>query len=485
MRLASAAALLLAAHCVSPLASAATVDTSFDFTGQARDYLDLGTSKADIIADVAIAPSTGSLYTVGRVEHVEAGGPTFGIMFKRLSGGGKDTAFFNGTTSASRVKIAAERVGGSSALNAVAFDASYRGAVMLAGFNDLSNGKRCGVVYKVLDSLAVKGEFDSGFGTGGRFSYCSNHSADTVFNDIKVLPDGRALVIGTSSTPGGEKYPFLLRLTTWGTLDYAFSGGGSPGVVAFDVRAGKDDTGLRIAVGAQGYYVAGNSTYQEMWDPLFGDDVDLWVARFTTQGVLDTSFNGNGKRVEAIDLFGSDRTDLLADIAVDASGRLVMLGNINPAQILLVPWSAGTVDWQRGTHSGAMVIRLTASGARDTTFASTGMTWLNASRTYDCSDFCDYDEPLALLTLPDNRILVSGRHILVGAWSLTPPTNMTLHVVGSNGETTPAQRFTQWPRSEGGAMVRQADGKFLVAGQVRTSFNLADLDFALTRFFAP
>lgn len=71
---------------------------------------------------------------------------------------------------------------------------------------------------------------------------------------------------------------------------------------------------LCIAVGAQGDHVVGNTLAHPHYRWLWAGNVDLWVARVTTGGTFDTSFNGNGKRSEAIDISESDKNDLIADL---------------------------------------------------------------------------------------------------------------------------------------------------------------------------
>lgn len=477
MRLASIAAALVAASALSPCASAFTYDMTFNGSGRTQDYLDLGTSKGDFLADIAQAPSTGSLYSVGRAEVVEADERTTGVLFKRLSNGSMDYAFASGS---SRMTFGAERSGGWAALTAVAFDASNTGAVMAAGYNDLNNGKRCGVVYKVLDNAVIKGALDGGFGTSGRFSYCSSNSFAIHFNDIKVLADGRVLVAGSSYNAMQEQYGFLLRLTTAGQLDPSFHG---TGVLPIDIRPGKNDSALRIAVGAQGYYVGGNTLYSYATVAGRTNDVDLWVARILPSGAFDTSFNGNGNRIEAIDLPNSDRTDLLADLALDGTGRPLLLANVNPDHNIMA--IGGGQDPARFYQSYGYVLRLTASGARDTTFGQGGARALPQTRIGCGPDFCNSDEPASLVSTASNDILVAGRYLPQRHVYDTPASRMTLAWISVDGLTVVGDQFTQFPRSEGVSILRQADGKFVIGGLVRTTSLVSDTDFQLSRFLSP
>jgi uncharacterized delta-60 repeat protein len=485
MRLTSLILSALAGSSLILSCNASALDPSFNGSGVAQDYLDRGTSKADLFTDMAIAPGTGSIYSVGRVEFVAAGGPTFGVLFKRLANGSKDPLFSNGSSGASRVTFGAERQGGSSGLTAVAFDASNTGAVLAAGFNDLNNGKRCGVVYKVLDNAVMKGALDGGFGSFGVFTYCATNASAIEFSDLKVLADGRSLVTGNGVLTSGEKYGFALRLTAAGQLDTSFNAAGiagSPGSIVFDIRPGKDDSALRIAVGTQAYYFAGNSVYSKQVDPLFGNDVDLWVARVTPAGAFDSSFNGNGRRVEAIDVPGSDKTDLLADLALDASGRVLLLGNVNPAHLIYN--SNADIDPSRYLKSMGVVIRLTTSGARDISLYPNGMRTLSgggSSLGCGSGDFCSYNEPAAVAATATG-VRVVGRFVPQGNYGVAPLSQMTIESFSTDGMTGSGQMFSQWTRSEGASVSIQPDGKTVVGGLLRTTSLVSDVDFMLMRF---
>lgn len=485
MRIVSFFAAVLAGSCVSLSCQGGNLDPGFNGGGVVQDYLDLGTSKADLYADMAMAPTTGALYSVGRVEHAGAAGATFGVLFKRMANGSKDPLFSNGSSGASRVYFGAERQGGSSALTAVAFDASNTGAVLAAGFNDLNSGKRCGVVYKVLDNAVVKGALDGGFGSFGVFTYCATNASAIEFSDLKVLADGRSLVTGNGVLASGERYGFALRLTAAGQLDASFNAAGiagSPGSIVFDIRPGKDDSALRIAVGAQGYYFAGNSVYSKHIDPLFGNDVDIWVARVTSAGAFDPSFNGNGRRVEAIDVPSSDKTDLLADLALDSSGRALLLGNINPAHLIYN--SNADIDPSRYFKSKGVLIRLTTSGARDISLYPNGMRTLSgggSSLGCGIGDFCSYNEPAAVVATATG-VRVVGRYVPQGSWGVAPLSQMTIESFSTDGMTGSGQMFSEWTRSEAASLLIQPDGKTVVGGLLRTTSLISDVDFMLMRF---
>lgn len=143
--------------------------------------------------------------------------------------------------------------------------------------------------------------------------------------------------------------------STVGTGGSAPAGGGSAG--SGDVGGGAGMTGAGGSAGGAG----GAAT------PV---DTDIVVARFNADGSIDTSFGTAG--VVRIDLgagAGNVR-DALWTVATDATDRLVLFGSRKSD----VP---GRVDSDR------VVVRLSADGAIDTTFATMGIHTLNIANLGD------------------------------------------------------------------------------------------------------
>lgn len=76
---------------------------------------------------------------------------------------------------------------------------------------------------------------------------------------------------------------------------------------------------------------------------------DLFVARVTADGALDTSFSGDG--IATVSIGTADALD--ANIALDASGRIILAG---------------------GTENSASVVRLLSNGSLDPSFSGDGIT---------------------------------------------------------------------------------------------------------------
>src|SRR4051812_27267790 len=179
-------------------------------------------------------------------------------------------------------------------------------------------------------AAAAAGDLATTFGTAGKTVVPTIALAGQVpVTEPPILqPDGKYLVSGRLS----DRF-FIARLNADLGLDTSFSG---DGMALADFTDGGEDAGLGIAVQPDGKIVqAGNA------GRAFG------VARWLPDGSLDTSFDGDGKAL--ID-FGDVNADG-ADVAIQADGRIVVVGNI-----------AGRVA----------IGRLNANGSLDTGFSGDG-----------------------------------------------------------------------------------------------------------------
>ena len=182
------------------------------------------------------------------------------------------------------------------------------------------------------------GSLDTSFGTNGKVF--TDFSSQTQINGMVIQPDGKILVAGAYVYVTGNWDFLLARYETNGTLDATFGNGGT-----VDTPIG----------GAQGlilqsdgtFVVAGNQYYN-------GLNSEFAVARYTTNGVLDTTFGGAGEVFTPIT--GNDY----------AMAVRLQLGNNtiqNPDKLVVAGYTGGTVG----------VVRYSLSGAVDTTFGNNGI----------------------------------------------------------------------------------------------------------------
>ena len=88
-----------------------------------------------------------------------------------------------------------------------------------------------------------------------------------------------------------------------------------------------------------------------------GGDFDFALARFNADGTLDTNFASSGIRIA--DIAGAD--DLIYDLVIDSSDRIIVVGRT-----------------QTGSNVDAVVARFSAAGVLDTSFGSAGYRIINS-----------------------------------------------------------------------------------------------------------
>ena len=181
------------------------------------------------------------------------------------------------------------------------------------------------------------GSLDTTFGGDGRvinsFSYRDDARAVAVQGDGKIVVVGRAQL---------GKYDFLVvRYNADGSLDTTFDG---DGWVTTDF-AGSHDRAYAVTLQTDGKIVVAGSA-------LLGPTInDFALARYNSDGSLDTSFDGDGRATTSFHPAGSN--DFAYDVAVQTDGKIVAAG---------YTWSDG----------GAFALaRYNSDGSLDTSFNPT------------------------------------------------------------------------------------------------------------------
>jgi uncharacterized delta-60 repeat protein len=169
---------------------------------------------------------------------------------------------------------------------------------------------------------AGTGDLDLTFGSGGLVPLqigMSQRTSDTVL----IQPDGKIVIAGTIPVQCFECYDFaVVRLLPNGQLDASF---GTNGVVTTDLRTsqagfGRDRVNDAVLQPDGKIVVVG---WAEYWygAPFPGSNYAL--ARYNSDGTLDTTFDGDGKLV--MPSFGWHNS--IAAVAVKPDGEIVFAGN--------------------------------------------------------------------------------------------------------------------------------------------------------------
>ncbi len=157
------------------------------------------------------------------------------------------------------------------------------------------------------------GSLDTSFDTDGKVTTNIGVSDNAAFASV-LQPDGKIVTAGYSYT-GVNDWDFALaRYNTNGSLDNSFD---SDGLVVTSISA-LDDMIYGIAIQPDWKIVAVGYTNN-------GSNFDFALARYATTGALDTSFDGDGKKTVA---FGSGN-DVANAVAVQSDGKMVASGYSN------------------------------------------------------------------------------------------------------------------------------------------------------------
>ena len=146
----------------------------------------------------------------------------------------------------------------------------------------------------------ITGTLDTGFNSTGIVTTRIASGFNGGF-DVAIQPDNKIVVVG-----GSNNNLAVVRYTINGTLDTSFNG---TGVVTTPI--GTEALGLAVALQPDGKIVV--SGYR---------DDDFAIVRYNGDGSLDTSFNGVGYVITPI----TNNFDFGTDLAIQPNGKLVVAG---------------------------------------------------------------------------------------------------------------------------------------------------------------
>jgi uncharacterized delta-60 repeat protein len=291
----------------------------------------------------------------------------------------------------------------------------------------------------VLTRLNSDGSLDSSFGTGGKVT--TNIGDFDYYPTLTLQSDGKILATG-----GSDGDVAIVRYNIDGTLDTSFSGDGKV-VTDFGFSEGRDitvqaDGKIVVAVGA---IDPGSSSPK----PKEGEELirDFTLARYNSDGSLDTSFGSEGKVT----------TDLPEYSGIGSHGIV-----IQPDGKIVATGSAGS-GFELPRDSDFAVVRYNSDGSLDTSFGDAGTVITDVDGGYARS--------IALQV--DGKIAIAGG--LDGDYAIVRYNNDgSLDTsFGTDGiVTSDAEGATQVDN-----LAIQADGKIVVVG-------LADRDFTVFRYNA-
>jgi uncharacterized delta-60 repeat protein len=214
------------------------------------------------------------------------------------------------------------------------------------------------------------GSPDAGFGGGSKVVTSFGHSYDSP-TVVVLQGDGKIVVAGATRRDGNTGSNFALaRYNANGSLDTSFD---KNGMVITDFSRG-DDTAWSVGIQSDGKIVAGGSA-------TIGTDPDFALARYLTNGTLDTSFGTQGKVTTD---FGTRLNgDAIHGIVLQPDGKIVAAGE---------------------TMSGidTALARYNANGTLDTSFGTGGKV---------VADFGGDDKARGVALQSDGKIVIAGEAV--------------------------------------------------------------------------
>ena len=184
------------------------------------------------------------------------------------------------------------------------------------------------------------GSLDTSFSSDGKVTTAIGSASDIAWA-MALQSDGKILVAGSSNNGTNNDFA-LVRYNANGTLDTSFSGDGK---VTTAIGSGASSA-AGMALQSDGKIVlAGYVGFRD----------DFALARYNTDGSLDTSFSSDGKVITD----GGGTLDAANAVTVQSDGKIVAAGHINSLTTLgMIRYtSAGALDTSFGTGG-----KLTASG---------------------------------------------------------------------------------------------------------------------------
>ena len=327
------------------------LDPTFGVDG--TQLIDFGSpySPGDVGQDVVIQPD-GKIVAAGQtLQSLQGYGTGLDFAVARLNTDGSLDTSFNGTGKQT-IDFGAPlgEYGQSVALQP-------DGKILVAGYADF--GSQGGGYECVVARLNTDGSLDQTFGIGGvetvDFQNPDIYWHDSVSSHYSVAAQGDKIVLAGTCQTLGIGYTFLVaRLNNDGSLDTSFGAGGTQ-TAAF---GSFESYAYDMAVRSDGKIVVGGYTYggpSNSWD--------FAAARLTSDGALDTSFNGTGQ--QTIDFGGG----------YDNAHGVALQGD----KILLAGFTFQNVANDRDFA----VVRLNDDGSLDTTFNGTGQESIDFGTRFD------------------------------------------------------------------------------------------------------
>ncbi|MCD9187985.1 MAG: FG-GAP-like repeat-containing protein [Pyrinomonadaceae bacterium] len=303
--------------------------------------------------------------------------------------------------------------------------------------------------------FAAPGDLDPTFGVNGKV-LTDIGSGVVRATDMLTQADGKIIVIGATGIDSPSTDFLLVRYNPDGTIDPTFDG---DGIVKTDFN-GKSDTALSAAFQADGKIVVVGYS---------GDlnvDRDFAIARYNSDGSLDTAFGNGGRLITDI----GNPNDEAVSVAIAANGKIVV---------------AGTTSSRNGDFA---TVRYLQNGSIDTSFGGTGIDIRDGFCPGNCSNSFDrvagvaIDSVGRIIVIGDGRAFNSQDVSFVGM--RYQESGLRDLSFGSTGKASISVPGNSAEGAKATGMILQTDGKIVVVGATRQSSTQPFRGMAISRFTA-
>ncbi len=290
------------------------------------------------------------------------------------------------------------------------------------------------------DVIAADGDLDPSFGNNGLVTVNVNVNSFDGGYAAALQPDGKILVVGETSDNTFISDFLVARLNGDGTLDSTF---GSNGIVTTSFSASSHDVARDIVLQPDGKFVVAGDTES-------AGTLDFALARYNSDGTLDSSFGTNG--LVTTDFSGSI-LDFGNSIALQPDGKMIVAGFC---------------------CSSFALARYNPDGTLDSSFGNNGIV---------TTDFPSgsTDSAQAIIIQPDGKILIGGQHYNGSNYDFAlaryNPDGTLDSNFGSGGLVT-----TTFPGNGSDVIFEMAllnDGRIVSAGYIASGGNL---NFGIARY---
>ncbi|HEY6330231.1 MAG TPA: delta-60 repeat domain-containing protein [Blastocatellia bacterium] len=304
------------------------VTTEFNGLGDGINSVAIQSDGKIVAGGFATSATTGLDFALARYNTDGSLDTTFG------TGGKVTTDFFGGTDAISGIVIQPD------------------GLIVVCGYAfEVTPPQTPEVSNFALARYNVDGTLDSTFGTGGKVTTGFSGSIDQGFG-LALQSNGQIVVAGKAEFPTTMDDFALARYNADGSLDTTF---GSGGKVTTDFFGGQD-TAFGVVIQSDGAIVAGGEE-----ENLAGTEGEFALARYDTNGSLDSSFGSAGKVTTSF--FGN--FDEVLDLALQSNGQIVA-GGFDSTD------AAPMVSFNFSPSNNFALARYNSDGSLDSTFGTGG-----------------------------------------------------------------------------------------------------------------